>query len=67
LTRISEDGIVIIAEEPPGQCELCGDVEETRPYGPNGEEVCFKCGMENEEAAKAQFEKFVSGGASEKR
>ena len=32
---------------------------ETRPYGPNGEEVCFKCGMKNEAAAKRQFDRYV--------
>lgn len=46
-----------IQEQPPGRCELCGGVEETRPYGPNGEEVCFDCGMKDEEAMKQQFEK----------
>lgn len=49
-----------IAEEPAGKCELCGAVEETRPYGPNGEQVCFTCGMKDEEAAKAQFEKLIT-------
>lgn len=47
----------VIAPQPPGRCALCGAVEETRPYGPNGEEVCFKCGMKDEAAAKRGFEK----------
>ena len=34
----------LITEQPPGRCELCGAVEETRPYGINGENVCFGCG-----------------------
>lgn len=34
----------LIAAQPPGRCDLCGAVEETRPYGPNGENVCFGCG-----------------------
>jgi hypothetical protein len=34
----------LITEQPPGRCDLCGKVEETRPYGPNGENVCFGCG-----------------------
>jgi len=37
------------------QCQLCGKKEELRPYGPNGEFVCFECGMKDEEAAKRQF------------
>lgn len=46
-----------IMAQPPGRCELCGAVEETRPYGPNGEEVCFSCGMKDEAAAKAAFDR----------
>lgn len=37
-------------------CQLCGKVAETRPYGPNGEEVCFDCGMKDEAAVKRAFE-----------
>lgn len=55
MTHKAEDGTVWIVAEPPGRCELCGEVEETRPYGPNGEQVCFTCGMKDEQAAKAQF------------
>lgn len=55
----------VIQEQPPGRCDLCGVVEETRPYGPNGEEVCFACGMKNEEATKRGFERrFGCGGSS---
>lgn len=51
----------VIAETPPRRCEFCGAFEETRPYGPKGEEVCFDCGMKNEEAMKRQFRKHVLG------
>ena len=37
------------------QCDLCGEIAELRPYGPNGECVCFSCGMRNEDAAKRAF------------
>ena len=50
-----------ICREPAGKCELCGAVEETRPYGPHGENVCFKCGMKDEEAAQRQFRGHVLG------
>ena len=36
-----------IAPEPPQQCDLCGKVDELRPYGPNGECVCFECGTKD--------------------
>jgi len=45
-------------------CELCGRVAELRPYGPNGEEVCFQCGMKDEEAAKRGMRKLVLGESS---
>lgn len=47
----------LIQAQPPGRCELCDAVEETRPYGPNGEQVCFDCGMKDEDAAKRAFER----------
>lgn len=49
--------VPIIMESPSCRCELCGAVEETRPYGPKGEEVCFTCGMQDEEATKRGFER----------
>jgi formylmethanofuran dehydrogenase subunit E len=54
---MSDPHYVIVQVEPPSRCELCGEVKETRPYGPNGEEVCYACGMLDEEAAKRGFEK----------
>ena len=51
----------VIEREPRGTCQLCGANKETRPYGPNGEEVCFPCGMKNQEAAKRGFNRFVLG------
>jgi hypothetical protein len=49
----------VIEAEPKGLCQFCLAHTETRPYGPNGEEVCFKCGMKNEAAAERQFDKYV--------
>lgn len=50
-----------ISAEKPQQCDLCGKVAELRPYGPNGECVCFDCGMKDEAAAERQFVKRVLG------
>ncbi len=50
-----------ITEEPDRRCELCGAVEECRPYGPKGEQVCFACMLKDEPAAKRQFAKHVLG------
>lgn len=43
------DGVAVITNEPDFICFQCGKVAETRPYGPNGEEICFECGMKDEE------------------
>lgn len=43
------------------KCDLCGKEAELRPYGPNGENVCFTCGMKDEPAAIRQFKKLLNG------
>lgn len=50
-----------IAEEPIAACEMCGTIDELRPYGPNGERICFECGMKDEETTRKQFAKYVLG------
>jgi hypothetical protein len=54
-------GLGIIQEESPQACQLCGVIDECRPYGPNGEEICFDCGMKDEETTSKQFAKYVLG------
>lgn len=51
----------LICPEPDRKCELCGAIEETRPYGPKGERVCFECAMKDKEAAERGFRKLVLG------
>lgn len=54
---ITQDRVIV--RHPDGRCELCGEATETRPYGPDGEDVCFDCGMKDEAAARRAFgEKF---------
>lgn len=33
----------VIAPEPDQMCEMCNGIDECRPYGPNGEQICFDC------------------------
>lgn len=47
--------IIIIAPEDDDVCELCGKVDELRPYGPKGERICYECGMKNPETTKRQM------------
>jgi hypothetical protein len=50
-----------IAEQKPEACTMCGVIEECRPYGPNGENICFECGMGDEETTRKQMTKFIFG------
>ena len=54
-------GLGIIQEEPMQRCELCGVIDECRPYGPNGEQICFECGMKDEETTRKQMAKYIFG------
>lgn len=40
-----------IAQELEQVCELCGKIAECRPYGPNGEQICFDCATATPEMA----------------
>ena len=50
-----------IAEEADQVCEMCGMVAECRPYGPNSEQICFDCGMKDEETTRKQMAKYILG------
>lgn len=60
MTRRVGD-VVVIERGPPSTCDLCGREAETRPYGPGGADVCFDCGMQDEEEAKRRFEALLDG------
>lgn len=61
MTHRAEDGTTWIVAEPPGRCQLCGEVGETRPYGPGGAQVCFSCGKADEEETERQAGAFMFG------
>lgn len=53
-----------IAQEPDRECEMCGKVDECRPYGPKGEQICFDCATstpEMEEVAKKRMAEYIFG------
>ena len=60
MSRV-EDRTFVVGIERPQQCDLCGVIAELRPYGPNGEAVCFDCGMANPEATEAAFKARLVG------
>lgn len=55
----------IIFEEPPQRCEMCGIIAETRPYGPNHEEICFECAMKDESMTKIRMKELLFGDGEE--
>ena len=55
------NGIAIICDEPDLICFQCGKIDETRPYGPNGEEICFECGMKDPVTTKRMMDKVLFG------
>lgn len=56
---MSSRGIII--EEPPQVCELCNVIEECRPYGPNGEQICFDCAMKDRETTEKRMAQYLFG------
>ena len=52
MSRREADGTIIIENEAPNICELCGAFEELRPYGPKGERICFDCGQKDLETTE---------------
>lgn len=49
------NGVMCIEPTEPEQCEFCGVVDECRPYGPNGEKICFDCGMLDREGTRRKM------------
>lgn len=49
-----------IAPELETVCELCGKIDECRPYGPNSEQICFECGISTPEMAETVEKKMQS-------
>ncbi len=59
-------GLGFIAPEPDQMCEMCGKVDECRPYGPNDEQVCYDCAMTKvgEETVKKKMDVYIFGEGS---
>lgn len=53
--------LIIIKPEPDYKCELCGQIDETRPYGPMGEKICFECAMKNEAMTQKRMGQVLFG------
>ena len=53
--------VIVICKEPEAKCEFCGKIAELRPYGPNGERICFECGMKDPETTEKMMGKYLFG------
>jgi len=51
----------IIQEESPQACQMCGVIDECRPYGPNDEENCFDCAMKDVETTERKMAAYIFG------
>jgi hypothetical protein len=59
---MNEKEIVNIrCEDWESECEYCGKKAELRPYGKNGANICYSCGMKNEKETRANFNNITSG------
>ncbi len=56
----------IIFQEPEQMCEMCGKIDECRPYGPNDEQVCFDCAMKDEETTTIKMQAYIFGKEDDK-
>lgn len=57
-------GSGIIMARPDMKCAFCGKTNETRPYGPKGEEICFDCAMKDDKTkatTERQMNRVLSG------
>lgn len=55
-------GLGFIAPEKDQVCEMCGTVDECRPYGFNGEQICFDCAMTlDQEVVKKKMAEYIFG------
>jgi hypothetical protein len=50
-----------IAQQPDEVCEMCGKVDECRPYGPNDENICFECAMKDEATTERKMAAYIFG------
>ena len=54
-------GLGYIAAEHNQACELCGTIDECRPYGPNNEQICFECGMKDPIETEKKMTSYIFG------
>jgi len=59
--RVGNVGVLDRTFSPDGDCDTCGKHAELRPYGPNGEWLCFSCAMKDEATTARKYREHVFG------
>ena len=62
IRELEEAGAFVTWQQLPQQCDLCHEIDELRPYGPNGEVICYKCATsspEMEAAVDAKMKEYL--------
>lgn len=60
VNRIGMVGTVLLIEnEEPGRCELCGNMAELRPYGPGNKSICVDCADRDPEGTQERMDVFL--------
>lgn len=57
--------VVVIEDEPDKRCELCGEVTDCRPAGPNGEQVCHPCALKDPAAMDRYAQRLFQGSVTQ--
>lgn len=52
---------IVIEEELPQRCEICGIIDECRPYGLNREEICNECALQDPSLTEIRTKEFYAG------
>ena len=57
------NGIYVIEPEDSNLCEICGQIRETRPVGPNNCKICYECAHKPEyiEESTKKLESLIKG------
>lgn len=50
-----------IAVEPPQTCQHCGKETKCRPYGANGEQICWDCAQLDPATTERQMYRYLFG------
>jgi phage/plasmid primase-like uncharacterized protein len=61
IKNINGKIVFSIEKQKDQKCELCGKIEELRPYGKNGENICFDCGMLDPTTTERRFNAKIVG------